>query len=72
VPYAASAERNNVSEIDPAFGLQPEAECAALHQIVRIVRDDMLVLGLDPGEELDDETPGPELVADQDRAAAVS
>jgi hypothetical protein len=29
------------------------------------VRDDMLILGLDPGEELDDEPPRPELIAEQ-------
>jgi hypothetical protein len=32
----------------------------------------MLVLGLDPGEELDDEAPGPDLVADQVHAVRFS
>jgi hypothetical protein len=32
---------------------------------MRVVPDDMLILGLDAGEELDDETSRAELIADQ-------
>jgi hypothetical protein len=31
------------------------------------VRDDMLILGLDAGIQLEDETAGPKLIADQRR-----
>jgi hypothetical protein len=34
---------------------------------MRVVRDDMLILGLDPGEELEDETSTAELIAEQSR-----
>jgi hypothetical protein len=47
------------------------AQFTALHGVMRVVRDDMLILGLDPGEELDDEPPRPELIADQRREKCI-
>jgi hypothetical protein len=42
-----------------------------LHLIVGVVRDDVLVLGLDANKQLKDETPGPELIADQRRGKSI-
>lgn len=48
--------------------LQPQAEGAPLHRIVRVMRHDALVLRFDPGKELENETPRAELIADQVKA----
>jgi hypothetical protein len=58
-------EKKAGRDVELGLGLQPEAQFTALHRVMRVVRDDMLILGLDPGEELDDEPPRPELMAEQ-------
>jgi hypothetical protein len=45
--------------------LQLQAELAALHGVVRIVRHDVLVLSLDAGEQLEEQRVMAELIADQ-------
>jgi hypothetical protein len=47
--------------------LQPETERAALDRIVRVVRHDVLVFGLDAGEEFEDRSARLELIPDQRR-----
>jgi len=63
----AGVEREKASrrQIEPAFRLQQQPQRTALHRIVRIVRHDLLVLALDAGEQLDDQTSRDELVTDR-------
>ncbi len=42
-----------------------------MHRIVRVVRHDVLVLRLDPGKELENETTGVELIADESRSEGI-